>query len=95
MQAMEKLSLIDGSFDAEESKEILFSIFSNKIHFHEMKNFSSQLRFGKDNATALKRIPELKKNLEKLVQIVTEAKDSNKILKITADINIVFSENEA
>ena len=51
-----KLKLIEGKFLHDEAKEILRNIFSAKINFHQMKNFSSQERFGKDDKTAVKKI---------------------------------------
>ena len=90
MNNIEKLNLIEGNFSNEEAKEILMNIFLTKIHFHEMKNFSSQERFGKDNETAEKRIPELKKELNKVLHIISEAKANNKKLVITSEINIGF-----
>lgn len=88
MNKIEKLTLVEGIFSNEEAKEILMNIFSTKIHFHEMKNFSSQERLGKPDETALKRIPALKISLGKLLKIVEEAGVSNKQLAITSEINI-------
>jgi hypothetical protein len=88
MNTIEKLSLIDGTFDNEEAKEILMNLFSTKIHFHELKNFSSQERFAKNCETSQKRIPELKKGKETANEIVLEAKAKNKRLMITSVIQI-------
>ena len=51
MNKIEKLNLIEGNFSGEEAKEILMNVFLAKIHYHELKNFSSQERFGKDDIT--------------------------------------------
>ncbi len=92
MNISEKLNLIEGCFSNEDAREILTNIFLAKIHFHEMKNFSSQERFGIDDAIAKKRIPELKKEMEKVDQIVSEAKLKNKQLAITSAINISLAD---
>lgn len=86
-----KLKLIEGKFLHDEAKEILRNIFSAKINFHQMKNFSSQERFGKDDKTAVKKIPILKKELVKLDKILAEAKAKNLNLVITSEINILLS----
>jgi hypothetical protein len=91
MKKVEQLTLIDGNFNDEEAKEILISILTTKIHFHEMKDFSSQERFGIQDETAKKRIPALKKEIEKLLQILSEAKLHNKKLSIDSIINISIS----
>ena len=90
MNKIEKLNLIEGNFSGEEAKEILMNVFLAKIHYHELKNFSSQERFGKDDVTAQKRIPELKKEINKVLELVSEAKLLNKKMVITSEINIVF-----
>ena len=91
MNKTEKLNLIEGNFSDVEAKDILMNIFSSKINFHQLKNFSSQERFGKDDETAKKRIPELKVEIERLKQILSEAKAKNKKLVISSEINISFS----
>jgi len=92
MNKIEKINLIEGTFSNEEAKEILVNIFSTKINYHEMKNFSSHERFGKYDETAKKRIPELKKELEKISKIISEAKLHNKNLIIKSEITIALSD---
>ena len=92
MNKIEKINLIEGTFSNEEAKEILVNIFSTKINYHEMKNFSSYERFGKYDKTAKKRIPELKKELEKISKIISEAKLHNKNLIINSEITIALSD---
>jgi hypothetical protein len=88
MNKLEQLNLIEGNFSDEEAKEILMGIFLAKINFHEKKIFSSQIRFGKVDEIAINRIPKLKKETEKMLQIISEAKLNNKRLLITSQINI-------
>lgn len=88
MNKLEQLNLIEGNFSDEEATEILMSVFLAKINFHEKKIFSSQVRFGKDDELAINRIPKLKKEIEKMLQIISEAKLKNKRLSITSEINI-------
>lgn len=91
MNKIEKLTLIEGTFSDEEAKEILMNIFSTKINFHEVKNFSSIERFGEVDATAQKRIPDLKREVEKLTKILAEARATNKQITINSEINISLS----
>lgn len=91
MNKTEKLTLIEGTFSDEEAKEILMNIFSTKINFHEVKNFSSIERFGEVDATAQKRIPDLKREVEKLTKILAEARANNKQITINSEINISLS----
>jgi hypothetical protein len=93
MKPTEKLTIIDGSFTYEEAKEILINIFSSKINFHTMKNWSSQERFGKEDEIAQKRIPALRKEIKKLDTILTKAKAKNKKLVVSSEINIAIQED--
>lgn len=90
---MEKFKLIDGRFSTEEAKEILTNVFSEKINFHLMKNFSSQERFGKDDENATNRIHQLKEELDRLKELLSNKNSENKILTVHSEINISFSEN--
>jgi hypothetical protein len=92
MKTTEKLTLIEGQFNSEEADEILTNIFTTKIHFHKMKNFGSQERYGKDDETAQQRIPALKKEMEKLKIILAEAKTKNKKLLVNSEITISLIE---
>lgn len=93
MDQTEKLTLIEGKFLNEEAKDILTNIFISKINFHHLKNFSSIERFGKDDETAQKRIPELNKELIKLQEILSEAKAENKKLVVQAVVKISLADN--
>ncbi len=94
MNKSEKLSLIEGVFDEEEARDILMNIFATKINFHQLKNFSSQERFGIEDPTAISRIPELQKNIAKLEKILNEAKKHNKQMVISSEITIVLKDVE-
>ena len=56
MNKIEKLKLIEGEFSFNEAREILTSMFNSKINFHNIQNWSSQERYGKDNETAQKKL---------------------------------------
>jgi len=93
LTSAETLTLIEGNFSPVEAKEILMNIFSTKINFHKIKNFSSQERYGIDDETAQKRILELILSVEKIKQVIAEAKESNRNLVITSQINIELAED--
>ncbi|MFT5964202.1 MAG: 23S rRNA G2445 N2-methylase RlmL [Flavobacterium sp.] len=88
MKNTKELKLIDGHFSPDEAREILMNAFTGKIDFHENKNFSSEERFGTEDATALKRIPELLKSMDIISKIIEEAKQNNETLQITSEIQI-------
>jgi hypothetical protein len=85
-----QVKLIDGIFIPEEAKDILMSMYRSKIHFHEMKSFSSKERFGIEDKNSLKRIPMLKKSMEKISKIIQQAESRGESLQIIAEVNISF-----
>ena len=93
MNKEERLSLIEGTFDVNEAKEILTNLYMTKINFHKVKNFSSQIRFEKDDKTANERIPVLKQCMEKYSEIIQEAKLKNKRIQISSEIIIQMIED--
>lgn len=92
MNKSENLTLIEGTFSDTDAKEILLNIFKSKIQFHELKNFSSIERFGKPDEIAINRIPALKANTDKILELMLEAQKQNKKLKISSHISISFAE---
>jgi len=90
MKNQHSFTLIDGNFSIKESREILQNVFSDKIQFHERKNFSSKERFGKEDTTALKRIPKLKKSIDEIIKMLESAENKIELLEIKSEIVINF-----
>ncbi len=84
----EKLKLIEGDFSCQEAKELLLNIFSTKINFHKLKNFSSQERTGSSDIATLKRLNELQKEAEKLNNFIKQVEKTNCRISITSSINL-------
>jgi hypothetical protein len=91
MKKEEKFSLVEGTFKADEAKEILQNLYAQKIKFHQLKNFSSHLRFGVDDVVSLNRITALKKNLAEIEVLLAEASASNLHLTISSEVKISLS----
>lgn len=90
MSNTEKLVLIDGTFVYDDVKEILNHIFLAKINFHQLKNFSSQERFGIEDEVAKKRIPELRKELDRIEALLEDTKGKDISFTIKAEVNLSF-----
>jgi len=86
----EKYTLIDGVFDPAAAKEILLTLFSNKIQFHHIQNFISVERNGEQEAFALQRISALKSDKEQLKLVLNEAKEKNKHVTISTIVHLTF-----
>ncbi len=90
MKAKQPIKLIEGNFSPEDAKVILVELINHKIHFHSLKNFSSEERFGKPEEGAQKRIEELKESREEIILLIQQAVDNNTNLRIESSIFISF-----
>lgn len=88
MQKEEKHPIIKGEFEPNDVKSILFNFLTNKIKFHEMRNFSSIERNGIPDEISSNSIERLTHIREQVDKIILEAEKSNKRLKILAELNI-------
>ncbi len=93
MNKTETLTLINGNFTNDEAREILMNMFSSKINFHTVKNWSSQERCGQEDEIAQKKIPALRNEIKKLERILAEAKANNKKIVLSSEINISILED--
>lgn len=86
----QEIKLINGQFSPEDARDLLMSLFTRKLQFHEMNNLSSKERFGKEDAMASVRIPELKESLKAINEIIKSADRDNEILEIRSTVSIHF-----
>ncbi len=88
------IKLIDGEFSATEAMEIILNVFSSKVKFHQMKNFSSMVRFGKEDKIASKRIPQLLKSIESISKMIKESGNTENVFNIKSDVIITVSKSK-
>lgn len=86
------LKLIDGTFSASEAREVLMNLINSKIQFHNLKNFSSEERFGHLNVDSLNRIEELKDASEAILDFVNAAGWEKKKIVISSFIKMRIEE---
>ena len=80
--------LIEGIFDPNEAKTLLNSLINNKISFHSLEDFSSQIRFNKDTDHSKKRIEELNKMKALIDVVINQAEVEKHTLEIECMIKI-------
>jgi hypothetical protein len=80
--------LIDGIFEPNEAKTLLNSLIDNKISFHSLEDFSSQIRFNKDTDHSKKRIEELNKMNTLINDVIIQAETEKHTLEIECIIKI-------
>ncbi len=80
--------LIDGIFEPNEAKTLINSLIDNKISFHSLEDFSSQIRFNKDTNNSKKRIEELNKMNTLINDVIIQAETEKHTLEIECIIKI-------
>jgi hypothetical protein len=90
MEVKEKLnvSLIDGQFEPKEAIDILHNLISQKVNFHLVRNFNSEIRFGKKSDKSLERIKALKEANIEIQEIIEKAAKKGYRLSVKANIQI-------
>lgn len=90
MNKSESITLIDGQFSSDDAFVLLTNLYSSKIKFHQLKNFSSMERFGKEDEMSLERISKLKENLETILTLMKEATVDENRIEIKSVVHINF-----
>ncbi len=80
--------LIDGEFDQYDAKEILMTLIKSKMNYHNLKNFSSEIRYGRPDEHSQKRMSELKETREDLLALLSHTLCEGKTLQINSTIEI-------
>jgi len=80
--------LVRGEYSAVEAREIVSNLISQKINFHNLRDFSSRERYGKSDEDSLRRIEELKVSRQSMFEIIDAAKEEGKTVKINSNITI-------
>lgn len=88
----ESFKLIDGTFDPSEAADVLFSVFGDKIRFHNIQILSVQERFSGDTSYSEKRLHELKESKRQVADLILRARDNNYDIEINGVINITLKE---
>ncbi|GEM_PF-190780 len=90
---VEPIHFIEGTFQPQDAKEILMTLVNDKINFHTKRNFSAMERFNVEDELSQKRLPELVKIRETVSNIMKEAAEKNKIVKVHSMIHITLEDD--
>ena len=82
-----EFNLIDGVFTGSEASELLSTLFTDKMRFHTLKNFSHKERLGKPDVNSEERIQKLEKTHTEILELFKNTNGDNKF-EICADIII-------
>lgn len=88
--AKKEVRLINGTFSPNEAKELLMNLYTHKIQFHQLKNFSANERLNKEDVIVFEKIEELTKSKQVVLDVIQNAIDNNQELIIKSTISIEF-----
>lgn len=88
MENIGPLTLLKGRFTPEEAREVLINLFQAKVSFHQMKDFSSLERTGREDHVAKERIIELKESMRRIKEMVTQADRSGMMLSVSSTVQV-------
>jgi len=89
----QSFTLIEGTFDSEDAREVLMSLIGRKIEFHHKKNLRYQERKGMAHQGSLDRIEELKKTRDDILAHLKEMKKKQMSVYIKSDVYYSATEN--
>ena len=82
--------LINGDFDPEEARELLMTLFVDKINFHQRNNLSRRER-GLETDASIERIEKLRGTKADVAAMLEEAIGANNALHIDCSIDITLT----
>lgn len=85
---MEKFKLIEGVFTTKDAKEVLLTLIDQKIKFHELKSFSSEIKFGKADKESLQRVKDLTQTKDEILNYLGDKLNDNLSFNIKSFIEI-------
>jgi hypothetical protein len=80
--------LINGTFSAEEGKDIILNLLNHKIHFHTVRSLSYWEKTGNKDNESLKRLGELKATRENFLKLFDDPNFNAKNLSVASLIQI-------
>ena len=87
-QELEQIQLIEGNFNAVEAADVLLSLVTYKIKFHNLQLLNNEEKNGISQEQSEKHIAELKEAKNRITQIIMDARNSGASIDINSTIDI-------
>ena len=78
--------LVEGEYSPLEAQKILLGLINSKINFHQLENFSNEIRFNDKTSHSKQRVNSLTTASEQILDLV--ANTNNMQFKIEGNIQI-------
>ncbi|MFT4982694.1 MAG: hypothetical protein ACI9UR_002570 [Bacteroidia bacterium] len=87
--------LIDNTYVAENAREVITSLISDKIKFLNIHMLSDQERFGTDVSHFEKRVKELEADLKRMIALFSDCVANDKDIEISCEVKLVTKQAAA
>jgi hypothetical protein len=94
-KSLDKISLINGTFEPDEALDILLSTLDFKINFHQVRILREMERSGGTHPVSVQRLRELRIEREKVEKVIALVKESGGKVGIKADFEILMERPKA
>ncbi|MFD2697381.1 hypothetical protein ACFSQ0_05205 [Mesonia sediminis] len=89
------IKLVDGTFTANEAREIILALINKKISFHELKSFQSWEKNHQTDLSPFKaRIAELEKERKLLKQFIEQNEENHTDFELKGELHISIEKNK-
>lgn len=88
IKSKNKFPLIKEEYSPEEARELLMTLVADTIHFHSLHNLRSWERSGDEDKSTDKKIEELNKLRENILEMLNSLDTENLSVEINAEIKV-------
>lgn len=88
MENAQNFKLLDGVFNPEKAREVLFNLVNSKIRFHQSEIISIEERFGSDTTHSRKRVEELLQVHQEIRELTEQAEARGLHLQVNSMIEV-------
>ncbi|MBB1192574.1 hypothetical protein DNC80_02690 [Flavobacterium sp. SOK18b] len=83
-----QFKLVEGQFEPTEAGKVLFSLINSKINYHNLEQFSNEIRFDQDHLHSKRRKETLQEASDYIKELIKEADAKNMELCVNGVIQI-------
>ncbi len=88
MNNSKTIDLVKGNFATADAREIVLTLLSTEMKFHNLRNFSSEERFGESDPVAMQKLEYLRQEREEAELFFSDAIAKGKT--ITMDLTLTM-----
>ncbi len=89
MNNSKTIDLVKGSFATADAREIVLTLLSTKMKFHNLRNFSCEERFGESDPVAMQKLEYLRQAREEAELFFSEAIAKGKTITLESTLTMV------